>query len=249
MAVAVWAVVAERKNLAGVMLGLAMATKIVPLVLLPWFLIRHRREVILAVVVAALCYLSYLSAGTGVFSSLLRFSTGSPSFSVLAVFSVTSLGTAATHAAAALLLVAILIALAWRRHDFIDYGAAAMGTLLLLMPIVHYWYLSWVLIWMPFGARARWIVTALAVILYFEAELRRQTIGVWSMPDWAPVVVWVTFSLAWLGEVVAARSGRRPKQLETSRTVPASQPHRRVTDRGAANDAERENASSAVDSA
>ncbi|UCC31573.1 MAG: DUF2029 domain-containing protein [Phycisphaerales bacterium] len=221
MAVAVWAVVAKRKNLAGVMLGLAMATKIVLLVLLPWFLKRCRREAILAVVVATLCYLPYLSAGTGVFSSLLRFSSGAPSFSVLAVFSVTSLGTVATHVAAALLLAAILIALAWRRHDFTDYGAAAMGTLLLLMPIVHYWYLSWVLIWLPFGARARWIVAALAMILYFEAELRRETVGVWSMPDWAPVVVWGTFGLAWLGEVVVARRGRRPKQPEMSRTVPA----------------------------
>lgn len=202
---AVWAVTARRTNFAGVMLGLAMATKIVPVVLLPWLLIRHRRAAAIAVAVAAMCYLPYLGAGVEVFSSLRRFSAAYEFFSMLGTFSVTSYDSDVVRRCVAGVLAAVLLILAWRCGEFTMYAAAAAGALLMLMPIVHYWYVSWVLVLIPFRVRVRWIVMALAMVVYFEAELRGQTTGIWSMPAWAPLVVWLAFGVAWFGELLVER--------------------------------------------
>lgn len=202
VAIAVWAVLSKRLHLAGVMLGLAIATKIIPIVLLPWFLIRHRRAAVIAVVVAAICYFPYLSAGMGVFASLHRFGTADEFFSMLSAFSVTSFESDAVRWAVLGLLGVILLALARRRDNFTMYGLGATGALLMLTPIVHYWYLSWVLMFTPFRVHLRWLVIALAMVVYFEAQLRRHTTGIWSMPTWAPLVVWGGFAAAWLVELV-----------------------------------------------
>ncbi len=206
---AVWAVIAGRTNLAGVMLGLAMATKIIPVVLLPWLLIRHRRAVAIAVAVAAICYLPYLGAGVNVFSNLRRFAVDYEFFSMLGAFSVTSYDSDVVRRCVAVVLAVVLVTLAWRRNEFTAYAAAATGALLMLMPVVHYWYVSWVLVLIPFRAGVRWIVMALAMVVYFEAELRGQTTGIWSMPAWAPLVAWLGFGLAWCGEWLVER--RRTK--------------------------------------
>ncbi len=202
---AVWAVIAGRTNLAGVMLGLAMATKIVPVVLRPWLLIRHPRAVAIAVVVTAICYLPYLGGRMDTFTSFQRFAAAGEFFSMLGVFSVTSYDSGVVRSGVAVVLAALLVTWAWRRKDFTTYAAAATGALLMLMPVVHYWYVSWVLVLIPFRAAVRWIVMALAMVVYFEAELRGQTTGIWSMPAWAPIVVWLSFGLAWLGELFVER--------------------------------------------
>ncbi len=225
VALAVYAAISRRTNLAAAMVGLAMATKVVAVVLLPWFVLRTRGEdggmqgrseplsnvtpticsVAIVVTVVALCYAPYLGAGAGMFLSLLRFGTGGEFFSTLGAFGVTSFGNPFARWMVISILAALLIGLAWWARDFPTYGRAAMAALLLLTPVVHYWYLSWVLALLPFGARVRWITAALAMVVYFEAELARQTTGVWSMPPWAPAAVWLAFGAAWVVEVLVAR--------------------------------------------
>ncbi len=229
---AVWAAVSGRTNVVGAMVGLAIATKIVSLVLLPWLVLRRRsgpndvgpaldastgiwpalKPAAVAIGVAAICYLPYSAGGVAPFSSLLRFGTADEFFSMLGAFGVTSFENVSTHWLIALALGAVLIVLARRASEFVAYGAAAMGALLMLTPIVHYWYVSWVLVLLPFGLRVRWIVAAVAMVIYFEAELHRRTTGSWSMPPWAPLAVWVPFAVAWGVETLIcwrARCARR----------------------------------------
>ncbi len=70
----------------------------------------------------------------------------------------------------------------------------------MLIPIVHYWYLSWVLLFLPFHGRGRWIVAAMAMVTYFEGVWQRTATGVWSMPPESSLVVWGAFLLAWAME-------------------------------------------------
>ncbi len=199
-----WAVVTKRMRLAGVALGLAIATKLVFAVLLPWFVVRHGRAAWAAVVVVVLSYLPYAAGGSAVFSSLQRFSTSGEFLSLLGMLGVTSFDTGLARGVAGSLLVVILLVLAWRRHEWYDYARGATGALLLLMPIVHFWYFVWVLMTLPFGIRARWVVAAAAMVRYFEAPRSLAVTGTWHMPAWVPAAVWAPFLLTWVIEIVVA---------------------------------------------
>ena len=130
--------------------------------------------------------------------------------SALGAFHLASSDSAVVRMATVLLLGAVLCALALRLHDFSNYACASAGALLMLMPIVHYWYFSWVLVFMPLRVRWRWIVAAMAMVVYFEAQRSNEMYGDWSMPAQASLVVWLTFGIAWLIEIGAARIERRP---------------------------------------
>ncbi|MHC4696120.1 MAG: glycosyltransferase 87 family protein [Planctomycetota bacterium] len=201
-ALAAWAIVTERMRLAGITLGLAIAAKLVFVVLLPWFVVRQRKAALVAVAVVAFAYLPYVAAGPALFRSLQRFSTGGQFFSFPGTLGITSFDAPVARGAAVVLLLIILSALAWRRGKWLDYARGATGALLLLMPIVHYWYLTWIMMILPFGLRARWVVAALAMVTYFEAPFSEATTGTWHMPKWAPLAVWVPFLLTWAIESV-----------------------------------------------
>ena len=44
------------------------------------------------------------------------------------------------------------------------------------------------------------------MVVYFEAERQRQITGAWSMPQWAPLVVWLSFSVAFLWDRLSSVS-------------------------------------------
>ncbi len=220
---AVWAVSAGRISLAGAMLGLAIAAKVIAVVLLPWFLFRHRRAALIALAVAALPCLPYWDSGFAVLANLVHFARMGECFSLLGAFSVISLESAIARGAVAAVLGVTLAALAWRRDDLTRYGAGATAALLMLLPVVHFWYATWAMLFIPFRLELRWIVMALAMVTCFEAQLRRSLTGAWAMPDWAPVVAWAAFLSAWALEALARfayasrfRARRRPPRGQRS---------------------------------
>ena len=208
LALTLWASIAGRMNVAGVMLGLAIGTKMIPLVLLPWLMLRHRWAAGLSLLVLAVCHLPYADAGLGLFTSLARFGSGGSFFSLLGTFQVTQFETAMAHVMVAATLIVMVLVLAWRRRGFGACAEATLGLTLVMMPIVHYWYLSWVLVFLPFGLRLRWIVAAFTMVVYFEAYHLEKTTGVWLMPPWAPFVVWIPFAVTWCAE---RWGNRRPR--------------------------------------
>ena len=204
----VWAVLDERMWLAGACCGLAISAKLIPIVLVPWLLFRHFRATLVAGTVVVATYLPYLGAGKALFASLLRWSGNEEFFGLLRTFHITEFATGAERAIVAATLALSLLTLAWRIRAFPRYAAAAAGAVLLLSPIVHYWYLTWVLVLLPLGVRWRWLVAAMAMAGYFEASWYHETGGEWYMPPWPKYAMWLPFTLAWLTESVFSRRAK-----------------------------------------
>jgi hypothetical protein len=202
---ATWALLTGRIYTAGAALGLAIGSKLVFAVLLVWLVVRHWKAAVLAVAVVVFAYVPYLGAGSAVFESLRRFSASGEFFSLLGTLGICAFETEYSRGGAVLLLFIVLLVLAWRRSTWPAYALSATGALLLLMPIVHYWYFAWVFLFLPFTLRLRWIVVALALVVYFEAALSLASTGNWQMPAWAPVLVWTSFLLAWVLETLVRR--------------------------------------------
>ena len=204
-AAALGAAAGGRWVFAGAMLGAAVSAKLVFVVLLPWLALRHPRGAAAAVCVAAATYLPFVDGGAGQLAILARFAAAGEFFSLLGTFHVTGYDTAAARAVVMVVGAAVLIWLARRHREWVDFSHDACAALIILMPVVHYWYLTWVMLFMPFKPRARWIAAAWAMVTYFEANKRFYGSGQWEMPRWAPLAVWTAFLIAWGAELVAQR--------------------------------------------
>ncbi len=213
LALMMWAAGANRFSLAGAALGLALATKIVAVVLLPWFAFKRPRACLIAVCIAGACYLPYATAGRELFVSVTRFG-GGEFFSLLGTFGVTSYESSLDRIVVGLILSGVLAIAAWRTSDLTRYAPRSFGALILLMPIVHYWYVGWVLVFGGMRLRVRWPAFALAAVLYFEANLPQEAGGEWTMPPWVPFTVWGCFLAAWLGEEYSAIRKRNRERVE-----------------------------------
>ncbi len=200
-----WAMAAGRWRLAGVLLGTAIAAKLIAAVLLPWFALRRPKAAAIALLVAATTYLPYLGAGRGLAESLVRFSSG-PTFMSLAHSLIDlPVDDRVLRVAAVALLAAVCVVLAIRRRDPIEYAVGATGAMLMLMPVVHAWYLTWIVLWMPISLRARWLAAAGAMVVYYEAAYAQAFTGEWALPAWAPWVVWGVFGVTWAIEIAVRR--------------------------------------------
>ncbi len=204
----VWAVAARREKLAGALLGAAIATKLVLVVLLPWFVIRHRRAAGLAVVVLVACYLPFIGAGSKLFASLVRFSGSGALLSLPSALGLTTYESPFARIIGAGLLGLIVVLLAWRQRPYTTYCRGAIGALLMLMPIVHFWYCSWALLFTALTRGTRWIVASLAFVVYFEATFAKAVTGTWLMPSWVGPTLWLPILAAWGFDAWHARRGR-----------------------------------------
>jgi hypothetical protein len=146
----------NRRTAASVSLGLAIAAKLAPIVLLP-FLARRvgAWRTLLLCIISVACFLPYVGAGTHLFDGLLAFSRAwqfnSGPFRLFALLMPDPL---ARMTGVALIAVAIL--LLYRREDadpdtFARVATIALGTVLIFSPVVTPWYATWLL---PLGVVA-----------------------------------------------------------------------------------------------
>ena len=137
-----WAWERRRFHAAAALLGCAVLSKAIALVLLPWLLVRKPRVGLTALIVIAVGYLPYgFSLGSLVtFASEFRFNG-----SMHHLFGNFSL-----------VLLAAWIAWVTLTQPRLPAAAALIfAGLLLLSPTVHFWYLSWFLVFLP-AVTARW---------------------------------------------------------------------------------------------
>lgn len=78
-----------------------------------------------------------------------------------------------------------------------------------LSPIVHYWYLSWALAFVPIFPSLTWLALNGTMALYFLAGLTPDS----SMPVWAQIAIWTPFGILLAREAVL---GLRPLLCGTS---------------------------------
>jgi hypothetical protein len=100
------------------------------------------------------------------------------------------------------LLAALLVAGGWGFHpagsqrfrgDPVSGAFFAFGALVLLSPTVHFWYLSWVLVFIPLRPTLSWLVLSLTAGVYFVTQGIFAQTGQWRVPAWAFAVHWMPF--------------------------------------------------------
>jgi alpha-1,6-mannosyltransferase len=201
--------VRRRTGLAAVAYTLAVATKLLPIVLAPLFLGRVRiRDIALGAGLLMLLYLPFMTAGTVPMGAVpnvvahIRFN--SPIFRPLA-WVVTPSG------AAAVALLAGVAAALWARWKLPIEDAAAwawpMAAALLCAPVIYPWYLLYLTPFLLSSATLPllvWTYTVVPVYLVWEWA---QYGARWRVPNWLMVLEYGLAAAA--AVVVLARSRRR----------------------------------------
>lgn len=214
---------AARPVSAGAALGLSVATKYFAAPIAP-FLLRERVPRILlgAAIAIAAVSLPYVIAGPSVFGSLGLFgrtwSSNAGPFALLALLP----GTWTARILVALLLGAVLLFL-WRTGAApVEAAFVFFFATLLLSPVVHPWYLLWIVALLPLAEVARpvraaalaWSLTAPAA--YLAIPPFRAT-GEWAVPVHALLVqyvpVLVLLGLAALNRRTAAARSATPSSV------------------------------------
>lgn len=201
LSVTAWAVVARRPAMAGIALGLAITAKIVAVILLAWFAWRMKKAAVIAILVVVVSYLPYASAGSSLFESLTRFGHESASFSIPALVSAAieplwTIRPAVVAYGLAVLLGPIMLWRGFRDDDFCRFAAMAFGALLIALPTVHLWYLSWVIVFAPMYPLICFLAMACAAVGYFGVYDAPIADGVWIMPAWSAPLAWGTLVIA-----------------------------------------------------
>ncbi len=146
----------KRPAAASVSLGLAIAAKLAPIVLLP-FLARRvgAWRTVLVVIVCLACFLPYLGAGTHLFDGLLAFS-GKWQFNSGPFRLFATLMPDPVARITCAILIAMAIFFLYRRDSadpdtFRGVATLALGAVLIFSPVVTPWYVIWLL---PLGVLA-----------------------------------------------------------------------------------------------
>ncbi len=202
----------DRLYLAAVLLAGAIAAKLVAIVLLGWLAVRSWRAALLCLTCAAATCWPYASAGTDLVSSLVRFAGESQVLGLLYPVFGKLLGATGGRVASVLLLLGVALWSIRRQDDFCTYAAVVIGSLILVSPIVHFWYLSWVLLFVALRPRWCWIVLAASMVFYVEARQVGYRTGTWSMPSWVTFAFYAPFVLAWIVELAGQMTARRRTQ-------------------------------------
>ena len=198
------AIVRRWRATAAVALGLAVAVKFLPLVLLPLYWKRVRiRDVALAVAVFGFLYVPFVDHGRIPFGSLGAYVQGfrfnGPVFAVL------DHGAPPWLIAAFAITIGFMTAIYLRRAttEFVpDAFAWPMAASLLCAPVVFPWYLLWLL---PFLTSAStlliilWTVSIIATYVQWHLSALGHRWG--SLPGWIMVVEYgcIVIAAAWIG--------------------------------------------------
>jgi hypothetical protein len=204
------ALVRRWRTVAAVAFGLAIAVKLLPIVLLPLYWKRVRiRDFILAAIVVGLLYVPFLKhqwipiGSLGTYVQSFRFNGP--------VFATLEPAVAPQLLAALALLVGFFIAICLRSGSpslSSDAFAWPMAGSLLCAPVVYPWYLLWMLPFIRSLSTLPIIIWTVSIIpTYVVWHLR--TLGrPWSVPGWVTLVEYG--SVATVGAIILLRRLKRP---------------------------------------
>jgi glycosyl transferase family 87 len=205
------------RTVAALAFGLAVAVKLLPIILLPLYWRRVRvRDAALATVVVGLLYVPFLNHGRIPFGSLgtyvQRFRFNDP---VFATFE----RVAAPQLVVGLAVLVGLLAAFWLRRKTSarnsDAFAWPMAATLLCAPAVYPWYLLWLLPFVRSASTVPLIIWTVSIIpTYYVWHLR--TIGSpWLVPWWIMLLEYGSVAMA--GAIILFRRYTRPAATRDSR--------------------------------
>jgi alpha-1,6-mannosyltransferase len=202
------------RTVAAVAFGLAVAVKLLPIVLLPLYWRRVRmRDGALAAVVVGLLYVPFFNHGwipigsLGTYVQSFRFND--PVFATLE-------RVAAPQLVAGMAVLVGFLAAIWLRSKATAWSAEAfawpMAASLLCAPVVYPWYLLWLLPFVRSASTVPIIIWTVSIIpTYYVWHLR--TLGrPWLVPGWIMLLEYGAVAVA--GVIIALRRLTRPRPTE-----------------------------------
>lgn len=199
------------RTTAAVALGLAIAVKFLPVVLLPLYWKRVRvRDAALAAAVVALLYLPFLNHGRISSGSLGKyvqsFRFNDPVFAALE-------RVASPRLAAGLAVLAGFLTSIWLRRQAPRFSPDAlawpMAASLLCAPVVYPWYLLWLLPFLRSASATPIILWTVSIIPTYYVWHLRAVGRPWLVPDWVVLLEYGVVAIA-----IAIAAFRRFKQGE-----------------------------------
>lgn len=206
----------KRWPLAGFALGLAVLAKTTPAILLVLLVRRSKVALGVALLTVVLGYLLYADAGSKLFFALTDFPTQSSFnnlFDEIRIHLKERAGwIVRAHERNCVALVLLAAAAAYRvrrQRDLLSDARWLLAAVVLLLPIIHFWYLSWVIALVALGPKNRWpwLLLCGTMVFYWQADFAWQTGGRWKLPLWAACAIWVPFFAAWIGAWARTRRG------------------------------------------
>ena len=185
---ALWFVAGRRASLSGVSLAISVATKYLALPLAPFFTraagagrrVTLAGAVVVALVLLYLPFLDHVPIGSfGVFARTFEFNGAA--YSLLAAGGLDKLLIRIVLGAVAL----SVLAYAWHRDlNVQETSFLWIGAVLLASPIVHPWYVVWLIPFLALRPRAWAFVWTGTVVLAYWVLTDWRAAGVWYLPGW-----------------------------------------------------------------
>jgi hypothetical protein len=183
----------SRHRLALAALGAAILGKLFPLILVPVFLGRTpRRTWFVLFLVLTAGVLPFLGPGVDPTLTLRTFVAQWRGNDVLFAGLVALTGSPGAAKAIALLLTGLVLAACHRRRARIETTAlAAMTAVLLLSPVLHPWYLTWIVPLLAVRPEPALIAWTGSIALAYLAVSRFLAVGVYEVVPWVRAVEFV----------------------------------------------------------
>jgi alpha-1,6-mannosyltransferase len=186
------------RMVAALAFALAVAVKLLPIVLLPLYWKRVRvRDGVVAAIIFALLYVPYLDHGRIPIGSLgtfvQRFRFNDPVFATLE-------GVCSPRLVAGLAVVAGVVVAGWMRARNAKWSAEAfawpMATALFCAPVMYPWYMLWLLPFLQSTASVPIFVWTVSIVpTYYVWHMR--TLGLpWVVPGWIMALEYGSVALA-----------------------------------------------------
>jgi GT2 family glycosyltransferase len=199
---AVW--LHERRHVAWswVAWGLAVQMKLVAVVLAPLFVRRGGwRTAGVGLAVAALPFAPYIADVPAWLEGVRHFGANHAFNGSLHALAWKYLGDRSGAAMLCSVLLAAWIGFVTLTHrDFARGVFWIFGGLIVLAPTVHYWYLSWALVFVPLFPSIAWLALSGAMALYFLVRSNVVPGGEAGLPPWAQIFIWTVFGVVLLRE-------------------------------------------------
>ncbi len=111
----------------------------------------------------------------------------------------------------------------WRGTDLVHSALLLMGALLVCSPIVHFWYLTWLLPLAALRPSFAWSTISITMAGYFLAWHTQSIEGWWGFRHGTAALIWLPFLLTAIAQNRFAFSKRKPsRSAGFSRRVPLS---------------------------
>jgi glycosyl transferase family 2 len=187
-----------------VWLGIAIQIKIIAVVLVPLFLWRCQwRYAWLLLIPLVLPSLYFLESLSGMFHGLWAFG-GTNAFNGPIHGPINYLFDGNITWASRLVFVLfgfITLWIIWAVKSPVKAAYLLIASLVLLSPVVHYWYILWVIPFVVLYPGLSWLVLSFTSGAYFASTFSVENGEDWSLPVWAMWVTWLPFLLVLVYEL------------------------------------------------